>query len=342
MLTRTRHGHLLVAAAVTLAMLAAAASATATVPGSNGQIAFRRYLDAAHTTSAIFVINPDGTGERQLTNPGPGTIDNQPDWSPDGSKIAFERCTNRCEVWEINADGSGLARLGPDCDATPPPTCEDRSAAVWSPDGRSISISRAWGAVRQGTIRYSALSIMNAQGGGVRQLVVSKPFAGDRGSAAWSPDGKRLVVEIVNDGLASAPAVGPQGHRALFIVNADGKGLRQLTPWSLNGGEHPDWSPDGKRILFRSVPHDNDELNGGVMYTIRPDGSGLEALLHVGAKAFLNNYSYSPDGKWITFAMTGLGGQPDIFIMHTDGSGITPVTRTTAWDSGPDWGPAAH
>jgi hypothetical protein len=50
-----------------------------------------------------------------------------------------------------------------------------------------------------------------------------------------------------------------------------------LTRWKLNGGGNPDWSPDGKRILFRTIS--SDELHGNI-YTIRPDGSGLRQLTH--------------------------------------------------------------
>ena len=66
-----------------------------------------------------------------------------------------------------------------------------------------------------------------------------------RQQAGRSPDGKRLVFEVQNLSTADPP-----NRRAIFIVNVDGSGLRQLTDWSLNGGDHPDWSPDGKRILL--------------------------------------------------------------------------------------------
>ena len=79
------------AATAGLAVLALAASAGSTPPGGNGQIVFRRYLDKKNT-SALFVINPDGSGERQLTRPATGVADNHPSWAPDGSRVVFERC----------------------------------------------------------------------------------------------------------------------------------------------------------------------------------------------------------------------------------------------------------
>ncbi len=49
------------------------------------------------------------------------------------------------------------------------------------------------------------------------------------------------------------------------------------------------------------------------------------------------NARWSPNGKWIVFANTGTGGNDDLFIMRFDGSHISPLTRTAAWESAPSW-----
>jgi TolB protein len=318
---------------VILAIFTIAAAASATPPAKNGRIAFGRWLDIAQTTRAVFVIAPDGASEQQLTHPSSGIVDDQPDWSPTGSMLAFERCMSRCEVWTIGAGRSGLRRLGPDCGRIDPPACEDRSAPAWSPDGNAIAIDRAWGPVVHDTIKFSALSVIDADGGHLRQLMVSKPFGGDIGNAMWSPDGKRLVF-----GVHMSASGHPAEGRALFVINANGSGLRRLTAWKLSGGDHPDWSPNGKRILFRVVRA--DEIHGGNLYTIRPDGTGLKQLTRYGRATSILSYSFSPDGKWITFARSGVRGQPDVFVMRADGTGLRPVTRTALWESAPDWGPS--
>jgi Tol biopolymer transport system component len=52
------------------------------------------------------------------------------------------------------------------------------------------------------------------------------------------------------------------------------------------------------------------------------------------------SYSFSPDGKSITFAKSGVGGQPDVFVMRANGTNVRAVTRTPLPDSAPDWGSA--
>jgi Tol biopolymer transport system component len=51
---------------------------------------------------------------------------------------------------------------------------------------------------------------------------------------------------------------------------------------------------------------------------------------------------FSPDGKWIVFSKSGLGGESDIFVVRIDGTAIRLITRTVPWDSAPDWGGAAR
>ena len=63
------------AVALVTVSITAAIAASATTPGPNGQIAFRRIIDPDAGTSALFIVNPAGTGERQITRPAPGTED---------------------------------------------------------------------------------------------------------------------------------------------------------------------------------------------------------------------------------------------------------------------------
>jgi hypothetical protein len=90
-------------------------------------IAFARY-DFDAESSRIFLIRPDGTAEKQLTQ----MDSDNPNWSPDGRRIAFD--DDRGDLYVINADGSGLERLT----STP----QKESDPAWSPTGRVIAFVR--------------------------------------------------------------------------------------------------------------------------------------------------------------------------------------------------------
>lgn len=62
---------------------------------------------------AVFTANTDGSGERRITHPPTGTVDDQPDWSPDGKQIAFERCSDQtsCVAMVVSAQGGKPRRV---------------------------------------------------------------------------------------------------------------------------------------------------------------------------------------------------------------------------------------
>jgi Tol biopolymer transport system component len=79
----------------------------------------------------ICVMNPDGLGQTPLTNDLPSYVQSGPEWSPDGTKIAFAMADG--EIYTINADGSNLANITNS-------STEDRDPA-WSPDGTKIAFT---------------------------------------------------------------------------------------------------------------------------------------------------------------------------------------------------------
>lgn len=164
---------------------------------------------------------------------------------------------------------------------------------------------------------------------------VTRPLAGgwraELRGPQFSPDGRRLVFERSNSWLAR-----PRGGSALFVVNIDGTGLRQITPWRLGAGDGADWSPDGRRVVFRAPRF---EFAGSDLYTIGADGQGLRRLTRFAPSMEVLSSSYSPDGRSVVFSRTGHGGLPDLFTIRADGTGLRQLTRTTTWDSAPDWGP---
>jgi dipeptidyl aminopeptidase/acylaminoacyl peptidase len=214
---------------------------------------------APPTISDIWIANPDGTGQRDLTPD--RAADAEPDWSPDGRRIVYASMPARCQkpgcqydLYAIGRDGKSRIRLTK--------TPQDERDPDWSPDGSRIAYIR-WG--DDGPRVWA----MRADGTGQRRLTDDPGLAPD-----WSPDGKRLLylhVGISNRPLYTINADGsarqrlgninvvrfarwsPDGtsialsaHDAIWIVNADGGGLHRIR----QSGAYPSWSPDSRHLLF--------------------------------------------------------------------------------------------
>ena len=341
---------LVLAAALVLGTLAT--SSRATRPGANGRIVFERLRFQNTLRGELFVMNADGTSVGKITHPPNGTEDTNPDWSPDGSRIVFSRApsTGAHSIWTVRPDGAGLRRLTPYCrpGAGIPKCAADDGWPAWSPDGNHIAFQRLSGALRpKGAtvdnakrIYKDELLVADAHGRHLRTLVWFGPWRGDPQIPAWSPNGKRLVF------LEKGDNGGKCICRALYVVNADGSGLRRLTPSSVRPGDKLDWSPDGSTILFRTHPGEDQNAasgRGANLYSIHPDGTGLRKLTRFPSYDRVDMGSYSPDGKSIVFE-TSAGavgpGLPDVFEMNADGTGLRQITHTRNFETQADWGPA--
>ena len=197
--------------------------------------------------------------EGRMTNPTAGTSEKQnflPAWSPDGSKLAFT--SNRdgnSEIYVVNRDGSGLRRLtnNPMIDVTP----------TWSPTGNQIAFTSD----RTGTPQ---IWVMNADGSELRKLTNETKC--DRPTWSVSPNNEiayaaqtgagfdiRIydvasgVSRTITDGIGSneSPAFSPNGRHIaftstragkeqIFVIDRDGKNLRQITRTGMN--RYPNWS----------------------------------------------------------------------------------------------------
>ncbi|MEJ7758596.1 MAG: hypothetical protein WKF55_03265 [Gemmatimonadaceae bacterium] len=210
----------------------------------------------------IWLINSNGTGERQLTFEPSSEVD--PAWSPDGNRIAFasDRDGNR-EVYVMNADGSAQVRLTSSAMGDYHP--------AWSPDGRRI----AFVSERNGN---AEIYVMNADGTNPLRLTSDSATDDD---PAWSPDGRRIAFRS-----------GRTGGGDIYVMNADGSEQSRLTTNTVPDA-HPSWSPDGTRIAFSGgVSSTSRDI-----FVINADGSGSTRLMLQYLEP--EDPMWSPDGRKI-------------------------------------------
>jgi TolB protein len=136
--------------------------------------------------------------------------------------------------------------------------------------------------------------------------------------------------------------------RGLYVMNADGTGLRRLTRnATLAAGADPIWSPDGRKLVFVKRPPRSGATCGPAgrckdeIYVIHADGTGLRRLTRNTVKDF--RPVWSPDGGKIAFVRVRGNQTANIYVMNADGSGqrrLTPTLRRSPWVElawSPDW-----
>ncbi len=285
------------------------------------QLVFQSTRDGA-ACDQIFTMNVDGTGLRRISSGEGRTTCGF--FTPDGSHIVYAStheggpaCPPRpdysrgyvwpiydtYDIYKVRADGTGLTKLT----STPGYDAE----ATISRDGRIVFTS-----LRDGDMEIYS---MDLDGGDVRRLT-HRP--GPDGGPFFSADGSKIVFR----GRALPPGPELDDYRALlrdglwrptslelFVMNADGSGLRQVT--SLNAASFaPYFTPDGTRIIFSSNYH-NPRGRDFELFLVNLDGTGLEQVTF--NPTFDGFPMFSPDGGKLVFASNRfqkVEGETNVFV----------------------------
>ncbi len=319
---------LILFALAVVAGLVGASRAHATYPGANGRITFGRF-DPAVGDFHIYAANPDGSYEVQLTT----VLSEVSDWSPGGSRIAFDF-----------VDPSGNVQIAT-LDPTNPSDVNQLTTAPgfhgepnWSPDGMRIAFDSDLGNHPAGEGIY----LMNSSDGGNLVRTTANPYGWFDIDPVWSPDSQWIAFSRIKSITPVGPARGRPRERAisaLFLVHPDGSGLRRVTPWGIDVAG-PDWSPGGQWIAFSAKENFPAPAQ---IWLIRPDGSSRHAITNVsGAFAGFGQPVYSPDGtKIIAEGRVDPNGDRQLWMMNADGSDLQVLPISGGALSFPDWGTAA-
>jgi Tol biopolymer transport system component len=344
----------------------------------NGQIVFRRWLDPDQTKGVLFAMNPNGSHVSQITHPPKGWRDDVPEWSPDGTKVTFHRqrtneYMSRITVHNLKTGHTrAVTHCGPDQGWTkehPPPSghfCVSDFDPAFSPDGHSIAFRRIIGPDKH-CCRIEGIWIIGLDGSDPHQVTNVDPKLPEEFSdfgPAFSPDGKMLVFDRAQ--TKKAPKLVKLGveepyYHAVFVQSLHSSGepedAHRITPWKMNCQDHPEFSPDGKLVLFRCPPRGNDPSERGPsnLYWVHPDGTGLHQLTRSpNDEQYYLGSSFSPtfseEEGWITAGRKpryGKDDNADVFrLLIKDGEVARSVnlTKSALWDSGPVWGthPPVH
>ena len=209
------------------------------------------------------------------------------------------------ELYVVQARGGGRPRdlTGNELDDVDP---------SWSPDSKQIVFARR----RDGGFD---LYLKSGREGRARRLLA---LPGDQRQPAWSPDGKRIA--FVSPG--SEPNEKRWRPPQLFVMNADGTGVTQVTHEEAGAGD-PAWSPDGRKLAG----------SNGSIFTVNADGSELRELPPSVETEFDEQPSWSPDGTHLAFDREELEfSTTDLWVMNADGSGQRRLVRFGAQ---PAWSP---
>jgi len=150
---------------------------------------------------------------------------------------------------------------------------------------------------------------------------------------------------LSRDGRKIAFHAGPEGDLLgweIYVLDIETGAETQLTRNRVLDG-HPDWSPDGQRIVFASFRDGGGNPAGAAdIFVIGVDGKGLRRLTNSPYED--NDPEWSRDGSRIAFKSTRntrQAAREEIYFMNADGSGVTRVSTTTGWESDhdPSWSP---
>lgn len=198
--------------------------------GANGKIAFVEENVDTYGTE-IYVASPDGANRTQLTRN--EDFDLSPTFSPDGTKIAFDRAAvmDQADIWVMHADGSGQTNL-----TKSPSLTDSEQDPAWSPDGTKIAFAST-----QNSSNWQ-IWVMNADGTGAKRLINDNSV--NAAKPTWSPDGTKIA--FVRETCSS----GCSGAAEIYVMNADGTGQKNLTNTATVSELTPNWSPNDNKIVY--------------------------------------------------------------------------------------------
>ncbi|HWC13683.1 MAG TPA: hypothetical protein VG929_03720 [Actinomycetota bacterium] len=304
-----------VAAAVCVALLLPA-GAEAAFPGDNGRLLVGGKF--GDTGTKLFTVRLDGSS-RALPVEGIA-----PDVSADGGWVAFaarNETTHGLGIVRARLDGSRAVALTDGKSIEPIADGELWGGPTWSPDGKKVLFLADNPDPR--TIGGD-LFLIRRDGSGLKRL--TRTFASEV-DAAWSPDGRTIAYIRCDVG----PWCGPDSQLWLLTVGSSDEGRLVVS-----NANHPDWSPDGKRIVYECQRLPQNDQRKLCVYDLE---SGTATIIYQ-RLAPASNPVWSPNGRRIAVTIsppTEEDQDPEIYTMRPNGSDIRRITNNRRNEILFDW-----
>ncbi len=323
----------------TAVLLLAACTSTASGGTTSSPTATRepwivyQWIPADGRADAVFLAHPDGSASHVLLPVMAGRDLFHPDWSPDGTRIAFAVGRgDRSDLWVADADGANAHRL-----VTCSLPCNTISLPDWSPDGRRILFGQDDAPFdANGVPTTFEVRAIDVETGKITTLL-ERHDGMTAEMPRWSPDARHVVfVRYRLDETDTATG------SALFVADLNGGPERRLTPWKLFAA-YPDWGANGT-IVFNTynLSDFEDTTNAANLYTIAPDGTQLRQVTTFGPSSTrATQPRWTPDGTTIIFTeVIGSGwGTRTMAMISPDGSDLRPATATSLDGTHPELQP---
>ena len=155
-----------------------------------------------------------------------------------------------------------------------------------------------------------------------------------------------MIVPVSCDGKSEPDQIAFSNDGSIYVMNADGSNLRQLTTGGLDDG-NPSWSPDGEKIAFERYV---DGSPFPYLHVMDADGSNLRQVMF-GPENWSQEPAWSPNGEQIAFhkyTTKEIRNNPvsEIFVIDADGTDLRQLTNTQlpfdGTNSSPTWSPGGE
>lgn len=258
---------------------------TALPVDATGWLLFQAVFDDDVVDLAL--VRPEGSDLQRLPE-GPGNRWH-PDWSPDGTQIAYDHGSDGPAGISVVSTGGGDDRIVAPCDEP----CVALQDPAWSPDGSSIVFVSVEGPSDEHPDGVGYLGLVDVASGEVRRILESSDLDEEIVSARtprFSPDGQHIAMQVMRS----------DGDWALATLTDQGQDLSLITDWG--HGARPDWSPDGAWIVYQGRENEPPDATSGVaIHRVRPDGADTEQLTEPAGTARDYYPRWLPDGSAVIF-----------------------------------------